>query len=264
MKGLIFDIKRFAVQDGPGIRTTVFFKGCPLNCWWCHNPESRSINPETVISRHRLDQQDFETTEIVGKNMTIEEVMQIIDKEAVFFDESGGGVTLSGGEPMLQADFALALLNACKTKGYHTALDTCGYVNQHVLGRAAHLADLILYDLKHYDTEKHKRFTGHGNELILENLAFLIKLKKPVRVRIPVIPGINNGEEDMVSFSKLLKQMHFEGHVDLLPFHNMADKKYERLILENKFKGLKNMKKSDLLSEKKYFEEQGFKVKIGG
>ncbi len=264
MKGLIFDIKRFAVHDGPGIRTTIFFKGCPLSCWWCHNPESCSINSEIVEKKHRLAGKIFRSLEQIGEMMSVERVMHEIDKEAVFYDESGGGVTLSGGEPLLQPDFAIALLKACRDKEYHTALDTSGFVQPEVLERAAQYTDLFLFDLKHHDPEKHQKFTGVELFPVLENLKLLIDAQKQVRIRIPVIPGVNDKNQDMAAFASLLKGMRFNGQVDLLPFHNMAHSKYDRLSQENRMKSLKNMKKSDLLPVKQFLEEQGFKVKIGG
>lgn len=211
-----------------------------------------------------MDGRAFKRKETLGRYSSIDEIMAEIDKEAVFYNESGGGVTLSGGEPLLQPDFAIELLKTCKHRGYNTALDTCGYVKQEVLAKAARFTDLILYDLKHHDTNKHKHYTGVDNALILENLSFLIKLGKVIRVRIPLIPGTNDSEEDMEAFSVSLKNIGFKGQIDLLPFHNLADSKYARLIQENRMKGVRNMKNSELVPAKKYFEAQGFEVKIGG
>lgn len=264
MKGMVFDIKRFALHDGPGIRTTVFFKGCPLQCMWCHNPESCLTKPETIVKKQTLDNQSFCTREIVGKWMSVDEVMQVINKEAVFYDESAGGVTLSGGEPLMQSCFAVEILKACKESGYHTAIDTSGYAKWESLFETAEYCDLFLYDLKHYDSARHKESTGVPNHLILENLEKLIKLKRAIRVRIPVVPKINNSPDDFEAFIELLKKLNFKGQVDLLPFHNLANAKYQKFQKENKLSGQKNMNIEELLPAKEMFENNGFQVKIGG
>lgn len=264
MKGLVFDIKRFAVHDGPGIRTTVFLKGCPLNCWWCHNPESQDVKSETDIKQIMLDGIPHEKSEEIGKLMTVEEVMKIVDKDAVFYDESSGGVTLSGGEPLMQAQFSAEILKAYKAQGYHTAVDTCGYVNSKVLKNVAVFTDLFLYDLKHPDPGEHLKFTNAKLDLILKNLQLLISLKKQVIVRIPVIPGINDQVEHFHKFIEIIKTIGGIQEVHLLPYHAMANNKYNRLLKENKLAGLKNLDKNDLIPAKQLFEENGFTVKIGG
>jgi pyruvate formate lyase activating enzyme len=264
MEGMVYDIKRFALHDGPGIRTTVFFKGCPLQCMWCHNPESCLTKPETIVKKQTLDNQSFCTREIVGKRMSVDEVMQVINKEAVFYDESAGGVTLSGGEPLMQSCFAVKILKACKESGYHTAIDTSGYAKWESLFETAEYCDLFLYDLKHYDSARHKESTGVPNHLILKNLEKLIKLKRAIRVRIPVVPKINNSPDDFEAFIELLKKLNFKGQVDLLPFHNLANAKYQKFQKENKLSGQKNMNAEELLPAKEMFENNGFQVKIGG
>lgn len=264
MKGLIFDIKRFAVHDGPGIRTTIFLKGCPLKCWWCHNPESQSVNLETIKRKVMLDDKEFQMRETVGRTMSVVEVMGIIDREAVFYNESGGGVTLSGGEPLMQHEFALSLLQTCKTKGYHTAVDTCGHVQPGILERIAKETDLFLYDLKHPDIGEHKKYTGVDNNLILSNLALLGKMKKHVIIRIPVIPGINNSGEEIDRMILIIKESGDFNEVHLLPFHNMAGNKYNRFKMENKLTDQNNQEKKSLVPLVQRFKAQGFNVKIGG
>ncbi|HPL06444.1 MAG TPA: radical SAM protein, partial [Bacteroidales bacterium] len=167
MQGLVFDIKRFAVHDGPGIRTTLFLKGCPLNCAWCHNPEGTSPEPQTVAKSISVDGQVFQEEEKVGLNMSVEQVMQELLKEKVFMDCSEGGVTFSGGEPLMQPAFLKSLLVACKKEGMHTAVDTSGYAKLSVIQDIAPYTDLFLYDLKLMDDKAHRHFTTVSNKLIL-------------------------------------------------------------------------------------------------
>lgn len=265
MKGIVFDIKRFAIHDGPGIRTTVFLKGCPLRCWWCHNPESQELQPETDIKIIQLDGKTFEQQRTVGKFMSVEEVMNEIDKEAPFYEESGGGVTFSGGEPLMQHDFLLELLKACKLRGYHTAVDTTGHVKTELLEKIMPYTDVFLFDIKHLDSEKHKEYTGVGNTLILENLRRITESRSKTVIRVPIVPGINNSEAHfselklyLESFGNKLKEIH------LLPYHSMAKNKYQKFNKINKLSDLKDLSKSDLKPVRKFFEESGFKVKIGG
>jgi len=265
MKGIVFDIKRFAIHDGPGIRTTVFFKGCPLRCWWCHNPESQKLRPEIDIRKIQLDGKIFEQERTVGQWMTVEEVMKEIDKEVPFYEESGGGVTFSGGEPLTQPDFLLELLMTCKAKGYHTAVDTSGHAKTEFVERIIPYTDLFLFDIKHLDLQTHRYFTGVGNRLILENLAIIAKSKSRIIIRIPVIPNINDSEahlselrQYLKSFSRKINEVHF------LPYHSFAKNKYTKFHKTNKMSDLVDMKKTDLYPLVKSFQGDGFVVKIGG
>ena len=265
MKGIIFDIKRFAVHDGPGIRTTVFFKGCPLSCHWCHNPESIIQEICTVAKSVRLGVKIFTEDEVVGREMTVEEVLSELRKEQIFMEESGGGVTFSGGEPLMQSDFLTEMLSACQAEGMHTTVDTCGYAKWKVLKKVALHTDLFLYDLKVMDTDLHTENTGVSNKIILENLSGLLKTGKKVRIRIPMIPGVSfteNNIRETIVFLKRLKSP-VEG-VDLLPYHNTALHKYIRFGVENQLKEIKSVNKDELLHVKQQFEEAGFIVKIGG
>jgi pyruvate formate lyase activating enzyme len=263
--GIIFDIKRFAVHDGPGIRTTVFMKGCPLSCQWCHNPESMSAAICTVPKTVRIGDKTFTEDETVGREMAVEEVMKELRKEQVFMEESGGGVTFSGGEPLQQADFLFEMLIACKAERMHTTVDTSGFSSWKTLEKVAENTDLFLYDLKLIDNILHKTYTGVSNKLILENLEKLLEMGKKVRIRIPMIPGMTFTEENINQTLDYLSGLKFpvEG-VDLLPYHNTASHKYERFGMENKLDELKAIRKIDLAETKLRFEKTGFEVQIGG
>ncbi len=263
--GIIFDIKRFAVHDGPGIRTTVFMKGCPLSCQWCHNPESISAAICTVPKTVRIGNKTFTENEIVGREMTVEEVMKELCREKIFMEETGGGVTFSGGEPLQQADFLQEMLNACKAERMHATVDTSGFSSWKTLEKIAENTDLFLYDLKLIDDALHKTYTGVSNKLMLENLEKLLEKGKKVRIRIPAIPGITFTEVNIQQTLNYLSKLKFkvEG-VDLLPYHNTASHKYERFGLEYKLGELKTIKKTDLAETKQRFEKAGFEVKIGG
>jgi pyruvate formate lyase activating enzyme len=261
--GILFNIMRFATHDGPGIRTTVFFKGCPLSCAWCHNPESQSFRPERLYfqdrCRHCLDCAsacpqnaiqpregvpftseacDFcgvctkvcaaDARQIAGRRYTVAQAIAEIEKDAIFFDESGGGVTLSGGEPLAQPAFAMALLQACRERGIGTIIETCGFAREEVCLEAALLADRIFFDLKFVDPEKHRAYTGVDNDSILANLKALLSLGLAVTVRIPVVPGINDTGEDIRQFADCLANLR-PPQVELLPYHTLGAGKYDRL-----------------------------------
>ena len=265
MKGLIFDIKRFAIHDGPGIRTTIFLKGCALECWWCHNPESRSREPETIVRTQKVNGHVFEIPEKVGVWMSVEEVMIEIEKERMFMDESDGGATLSGGEPLLQFEFAMALLKKTKSVGIHTALDTTGYVSRKNLGQAMDYVDLFLYDLKHLNDIEHKKYTSVSNKHILENLAFLYQHGKEIIIRFPVVPGINDQPEHIHQLATFLKT-NFPRlkEIDLLPYHNIAAHKYQKFGIPNRMKDIQEPDKKKMNQLQNYFTEIGFTAKIGG
>jgi pyruvate formate lyase activating enzyme len=265
MNGLIFDIKRFAVHDGPGIRTTVFMKGCPLSCPWCHNPESISQEICTVIKTVRLGTKTFKEEEIVGREMTVEDILFVLRKEQIFMEESGGGVTFSGGEPLMQPYFLKEILEACQYEGFHTTVDTSGFAKWKVLKEVALYTDLFLYDLKLMNSGLHKTVTGVPNLLILKNLTRLLDTGKKVRIRLPMIPGITYTENNISSTIEFLNSLtHPVDGVDLLPFHNTALHKYIRFGIENQLKDLKPVNKNELLFIKQQFEEAGFVVQIGG
>lgn len=244
MLGLLFDIKRFALHDGPGIRTTVFFKGCPLNCWWCHNPES-------------LDPEDADG---IGSRKTPAELMSEIEKEVIFYDESGGGVTFSGGEPLMQPEFLEALLEDCKAKGIHTALDTTGCVAPDVFNPLVDKVDLFLYDLKLMDDGKHKEYTGMSNQYSLENLKTLARKGKRVIVRFPMIPGITDTEENVKAVAAFVSELKKIRDITILPYHKIAEDKYRRLKLENKMKDVQEPDTDRIAAVKKTLESFGLNV----
>ena len=258
-QGVIFDIKHYAVHDGPGIRTTVFFKGCPLNCWWCHNPESQNIDPEEIkISDKNYLLNDSET---LGVKKSLTEVMKEIHKDRIYYEESNGGVTFSGGEPLFQIDFLLALLKDCKASGYHTAVDTAGCTNSSVLMKIIDYVDLFLYDLKLIDDNKHKEYTGQSNKQILDNLRLLIDEGKEVIIRIPIIPTINDSKIEIEKFGKTLIELKISS-LELLPFHKIGEEKYRRLNKLNRMKDIQPPTKERMKEIKSQFEKFGFHVKI--
>lgn len=260
---LIFNIQKFCVHDGPGIRTTVFFKGCPLRCSWCHNPESQSFEPELLynsekctrcgqclsacpaaaISRtgadiatdrilchacgHCLDYCFHGGREIAGHRVSIQELNVEIEKDRVFYEQSGGGVTFSGGEVLCQAEAAQALAQACKSRGISVAIDTCGHVPYENLARMLDCADLFLYDLKHLDSTLHEKHTGRNNRLILDNLCRLSDSGAAIILRIPLIEGFNADDAHIRALSDFCRSLNLQ-QIDLLPYHNTGSSKYLR------------------------------------
>lgn len=262
---IIFDIKRFAVHDGPGIRTTLFLKGCPLRCWWCHNPESQSGEPFTVDVDRKLDGRTIPAKKRYGKEMNRGDLMDIILRDRHFFEESEGGVTFSGGEPMMQFDGLKDLLRECKRNGLHTTLDTSGFAGQALFEEILDDTDLFLYDLKNMDPELHRTYTGVDNGLILSNADFLLEHGANVIFRIPVVPGINTSSAELDRFygfiekrSALIKEVH------LLPYHRIAANKYSRLGMKNQVSELNEPEPVFLENLRKRFEKAGPVVVIGG
>ncbi len=264
MKGIIFDIKHYAINDGPGIRTTVFFKGCPLRCWWCHNPESQAKHEEIVIKERSLDGRSYRIEEASGKWVEAEEVMKEVEKDRIYYDESGGGITFSGGEPLMQPEFLSELLRLAKDKGYHTALDTCGHVIMHVLARVMDHVDLFLYDLKLIDSEAHLTYTGVPNDRVLKNLMYLSEKGKKVIIRVPVVPGITDTQQNITALRDLLLELNGLEQIDLLPYHRIAKNKYQRLKMNYKLEELEEPSLEKLRELKEVFEDIGMKVTIGG
>lgn len=299
-KGLIFDIRGYSIHDGPGIRTTVFFKGCYLHCPWCHNPEGQSPKLELVFSelrcrgcqecvkncpQHALSRSGTETLidrekcdlcgicaeecssqalEIIGKEMTVEEVMKEIEKDRIFYDESNGGVTFSGGEPLRQAEFLNALLEECQKNYIHTCLDTSGYAPSEILNKISDKVDLFFYDLKIMDEKKHKEYTGASNKLILENLKKLATKNKKIIIRIPLIAGINDTEENISQTAEFLKPLKIITEISLLPYHRLGSQKYKKLNRPDPSNEFQIPSQEKVEEIKKRLETLGFKIKIGG
>lgn len=263
MKGIIFDIKRFSVNDGPGIRTTVFMKGCPLRCLWCHNPESQDGGIAFCEKTRTLGNLTKTITEHVGSEMSVDAVMSEIAKDVVFYEESGGGVTFSGGEPLYQPQFLVALLTACKNRGIKTAVDTCGHADPNYFLEIINLTDLFLFDLKHPDSEHHFTFTGSNNMLIIKNLRLLLQAGANVIIRIPVVPGINDQPEIMQRFASELEGSGIK-QIHLLPYHSMAKTKYARLNRKILFTPPEQQHESNINDLKKIFTNAGFSTRIGG
>lgn len=303
MRGRIFRIQRFSIHDGYGIRTTVFLKGCPLRCIWCHNPESqnferelgymrekcvycfrcveicemKAIKPSEIERKIEIDREKCnlcekcvkvcsgKALEIFGFDVEAEEVVKIIERDKVFYRHSGGGATFSGGEPYYQPKFLLSLLSLCRERGINTAVDTSGYTSWKTIAESVDLVDLFLYDLKDYNTERHKAMTGAGNELIISNLKRITEVMKSsqVVVRIPFILGSNfNTREDFNGFLKVLAQVGAE-RVDVLPYHSLARDKYRwlgREFYDFRRSGLEQF--SDEFVE--FLREHGFRVTKGG
>ena len=253
LSAMIFDIERNSYVDGPGIRTTVFFKGCPLSCVWCHNPESQSFEKQMMFYKNKcigcgkcrevcpnhLKSCDFcgncelycpaDARKICGKEYTIDEVLKEIVKDKPFYENSSGGVTLSGGEPLAQYDFTLELLQKAKENGIHTAVETCGYAEKSKILEIAKYVDLFLFDCKETDPELHKKYTGVDNKVILENLKALSDAGSKINLRCPIIPGFNDRAEHFKGISEIADKFSGIEHIEIEPFHPLGESKYSAL-----------------------------------
>ena len=265
IKGTVFNIQRFCINDGPGIRTTVFLKGCMLDCLWCHNPESKSCKPQVMLYKdrcigcgeclkicpkglhsfsddgaHIINRTECAACgecaeacvgalELCGTERSVDEVMTEVLKDASFYKNSGGGMTLSGGEPFMQHEFALELLKAAKEQGLHTCIETSGYVSEEILKRFIPYVDIFLWDIKETDAERHIKYTGVSNERILENLELLNAKGASVVLRCPIIPGYNDRDGHLQSIGRLAQRLDCVMCVDVEPYHPLGSSKSEAL-----------------------------------
>ncbi|MBV7273644.1 glycyl-radical enzyme activating protein [Clostridiaceae bacterium UIB06] len=295
----VINIQKYSVHDGPGIRTTVFFKGCPLKCWWCHNPESQNPGHEIMFFEERCTncgvcikrcpqkavevQEKYPKTdeskctlcgkctdfcpnsakEYVGKDITAQELMKEIIKDEVFYDESGGGVTFSGGEPLVHIDFLNEILKLCRERGIHTTLDTSGFVKWEKLEEIADKIDLFLYDIKLMNNERHLKYTGVENVNILRNLKKLSDKGCNIYIRMPIISGINDDDENINEAIKFVSSLNIL-QVNLLPYHKMGMDKYRRLKMQYNLTGMEKPSNERMEEIKGKFKNSGIKIEIGG
>ena len=259
--GIIFDIKKYAIHDGPGIRTTIFFKGCSMGCQWCHNPESKHFGVENFTVKDRV--KIFIKTETVGYEIYVDEVMKIIKKDKVFYDESGGGVTFSGGEPTVQTNFLLEILKECKKSKIHTTVDTCGEASWNKFGRIIDYVDLFLYDIKLINNVLHNKYTGVSNKRIHENLTNLLDSGKEVELRIPLIPNVTDTNENLENLGQFISSLKKKPSVILLPYNPLNRDKLDRFCLVNKLGKLKVQSADKLFSIKQKFVLNGIDANIG-
>jgi pyruvate formate lyase activating enzyme len=299
--GTLFDIRRFSIHDGPGIRTTVFFKGCPLRCAWCHNPESQRAGlqlllrpsrciqcgacqaacPQQAIGQPQTDclPMDREACQVcgacveaclsdarqlVGRRYGVEEVMAVVRRDRVFYEQSDGGVTFSGGEPLAQPRFLLALLQAARAAGFHTAVDTCGEAPWAAFAGLLPYTDLFLYDVKLLDHQRHQQWTGRPNQRILDNLRRLSAAGVRLVLRIPLVPGVNDDEATLQGLARLASELPGVQRVDLLPFHNSAGPKYSGLGQPSPLDGVPALPLERLHSLSACFAPYSVPVQIGG
>lgn len=300
--GTVFNVQPYSIHDGPGIRTTVFMKGCPLRCTWCQNPESQILRPEVFFAsekclgcgkcvsacrEHAISLVgDRSTTNrdlcrghgdcvaacpngartLMGRALDVEQAAHEVLEDLVFYKSSGGGVTLSGGEPLAQASFAERLLKRCRDAGVHTTLDTCGYAPWKTVERVLRHVDLVLYDLKHMDSHMHREATGVGNELILENARRIHhELGVPLRARIPIIPGFNDSDDNLRATARFISQeLSAAVPVHLNAFHRYGEAKYTRLDRVSDFAAAQPPSEATMAEYLRLFESFGLKVQIGG
>lgn len=265
--GTIFDLKKYAIHDGPGIRTTVFLKGCPLNCWWCHNPEGRCPTPVPAPAGSRGRQFRFSHTaedNSIGREVTVAAVVDEVLKDAIFYDQSGGGVTFSGGEPMMQPEFLLTLLKESRRRGIHTAVDTSGYAPAEDFEMIYREVELFLYDIKLMDDSEHRKFVGVSNQLILDNLSRLASKNKEIIVRIPMVPGITDTTANLSAIAAYLEMFSKIRRISLLPYNKLGEDKIERLQLAGDRHHWSPQSAGELKEKGRLLQSYGYEVKIGG
>jgi pyruvate formate lyase activating enzyme len=288
LTGLVFNVQRFSLHDGPGLRSTVFLKGCPLACAWCHNPESRSRRTQVVRVRHRcmrcgrcseeeladpvvsnrgegdVDLCPTGALQSVGRSMDSAALVKALLRDRIFFDDSGGGVTFSGGEPLAQTAFVTESMSLLRAEGVHTALDTCGFARWQDLRQAAANANLVLYDLKLMDDHRHRKSTGASNRIILKNLRALTSIHANIWVRIPVIPGVNDDDANFAAMVAFLAPLHGITRIDLLPYHATGEAKFTRVGVDNTLRGTPEPDSARLETLAAHFRAAGLTTTIGG
>ncbi len=298
INGMIFNIQRYSIDDGPGIRSTVFMKGCPLRCLWCSNPESQNPWPEvthrdSVCNKCGLCVEACETKAIstddhgvhigrqlcvrcgkcvevcvpealrfIGREMSVDDVFKEIARDADYYQDSGGGVTVSGGELLYQPEFTAALLKRCRETGMHTCIDTSGYGNTAALESILPYTSLVLFDLKHMDQLKHQELTGHSNELIMQNLALIVARGVPMIIRVPVIPGLNDADDEITAMACAVAEITKTAPFNLLPYHRYGMGKYKMLDQEYKLGELAPPTDAKLQRAKEIVESFGINCEI--
>ena len=298
LEGVVFNIQRYSIDDGPGVRSTVFMKGCPLTCLWCSNPESQCMQPELTyrytsckkcgtcvkvcpagaitldddgvhVDREKctLCQECVkncipEALSISGDKMTVDEVFNIVKKDADYYDVSGGGVTASGGEILSQADFVAELFKRCREAGFHTNADTSGFGDPAALEKILEYSDLVFFDLKHMDPQKHKEYAGVSNELIIKNLELVAKKGVPVVIRVPLIPGYNDSEENLHALARTVHDIVPQATVNVLPYHRYGANKYRMIDMVYQLEDVPENTQEQLEKAKEIIESYELKCEI--
>lgn len=300
MNGIVFDIQSYAIYDGPGIRTLIFLKGCPLSCKWCQNPESQELLPQRSYFKEKctrcgkcvevcpnyalkMSEENIvcnkdlcvlcgtcvgtcpnNVIEIIGEKRNTDEIIELILRDKPFYDNSGGGVTISGGEPTVQAKFLLELLKELKSKNIHIAIETCGYFSEEIREELITLVDLFLFDIKHIDSNIHKLFTGVKNEKILDNFHYILTKVGNGRIipRIPLIPGVNDDDDAIQGIISFLKSINYTGEVHLMPYNKLAKTKYEKIGKEDQYQDMGDLTEKRMSNIVKLIESQSYKVCI--
>lgn len=256
VKGRIFDIQRYSIHDGGGIRTIVFLKGCPLRCKWCCNPEGQHYNVEKMTLGGK--------EKIVGQDVTVGEIIDIVERDRIYYRRSGGGLTLSGGESLTQPDFAVALLKTAKERGINTAMESTGFADFSVISRYLPYLDLYLMDIKHMNSAKHKEFTSQPNELILENAKKITDAGTRLIVRTPVIPTFNATKEEIGEIAKFASSLKGVTQMHILPYHRIGTDKYKGLNRDYSLTGIEPPSKELMNELLEVVNSYGLKGKIGG
>ena len=298
MEGIVYNIQRYSIDDGPGVRTTVFLKGCPLTCLWCSNPESQNPLPEVTwrytsckrcgtcvetcpmdlitlnddgvhIDRKSCDRCGKcietcvpEALQMSGTKMTVEEVYDIVKRDADYYKVSGGGLTCSGGELLMQADFVAELFKRCREGEIHTCADTSGFGTKEAIEKVLAYTDLVYYDLKHMDPAEHKKTCGQSNDLILSNLSLVAEKGIPMVIRVPLIPGYNDSDENMTAIAKTVTELAGVNSVHIMPYHRYGENKYRMIDKEYQLDHVESPTEEELNKAKRIIESFGLKCEI--